>query len=439
MMPLAHGIGGRSDLPVPLWLAVYGAAAAVLISFVALVAFWADPKLRGERAGRPVPAGVQRVADAAGTRAVLHILGLLVGALVMVVAWLGPADSARNPAPTWFYVWFWVGLAPASALLGPVWRRLNPLRGIAAVAGAVVGRWIRRRELPASVGYWPAAIGLSGFAWLELVYDRADAPRTVAVFLTGYAVVHVAFGVIYGPRWFDRGDGFEAYSTFFAYLAPVGRRADGRLVARNPLDGLAMIKPAPGLVTTVAVLLGSTAFDGLTRTRLWNSLTATLDRPGYMAFGTAGLVQAVLFVLVTYTAAIAVIRRHAATEPTADIPARFVHSLVPIVFGYTIAHYFSLAVFQGQAGYLLATDPLGHGWDLLHTFGRRIDYTVVTPQTIAVVQVAAIVIGHVVAVAAAHDRAVATVSRHNQRSGQYPLLAVMIAYTMGGVALLVGS
>lgn len=439
MMVLAHGIVGRSDLPVPLWLAVYGAAAALLISFFVLVAFWTKPKLRGANAGRPVPAAVQRVADAAVTRAALRVMGLLLAAVVLVVAWLGPHDSASNPAPTWLYVWLWVGLAAASVLLGPVWRVLNPLRSIAAAVRVVAGRWIEPRELPTAVGYWPAAASLFGFVWLELVYDHADRPRTVAMFLTWYAVVQVAAGVVYGQRWFDRGDGFEVYSTLLGHLAPVGRRADGRLVLRNPLDGLAALEPAPGLVATVAVLLGSTAFDGLTRTRLWNDLTLTLDRHLYLAMGTAGLVLAVEFVLGTYMAGTALTRRYAPADLAAGIPVRFVHSLLPIAFGYTVAHYFSFALFQGQAGYLLATDPLGRGWDLLGAAGRSIDYTLVTPRTIALVQIAAIVTGHIIAVVAAHDQAVATFPRRDHRGGQYPLLAVMVGYTMGGIALLVGS
>lgn len=36
-------------------------------------------------------------------------------------------------------------------------------------------------------------------------------------------------------------------------------------------------------------------------------------------------------------------------------------------WGYTVAHYFSFAVFQGQAGWLLATDPLGRRWELFGT------------------------------------------------------------------------
>ena len=63
---LAHGIGGRSDLPVPLWLAQYGAAAALLVSFTVLALFWRTPRLEGPAArdGRPLPDGLRRFADA---------------------------------------------------------------------------------------------------------------------------------------------------------------------------------------------------------------------------------------------------------------------------------------------------------------------------------------------------------------------------------------
>jgi hypothetical protein len=438
MIPLAHGIGGRSDLPVPLWLAAYGGAIAVLITFFALVAFWPEPKLRGFEAGRPVPAGLERVLDSTAVRMVLRGVGLLLTVAVVVVALAGLPSAAQNPAPTWFYVWFWVGLVPLSVLFGPVWRLVNPLRTVAAILRATVFARVRTLALPAGVGYWPAVVSLSAFVWLELVYDRADRAPTVATFIIGYAVVHVAAGVAYGQRWFDRGDGFEVYSTLLSHLAPIGRRADGRLVLRNPLDGLASLRPDPGLVVTVCVLLGSTAFDGVTRTRLWVDLTFDTSRTLYLLVGTAGLVLAIQVVLGTYTAAMWATRRYLPPRAAVDLAGRFVHSLIPIALGYTVAHYFSFALFQGQAGYLLAADPLARDWRLFETDGG-IDYTIVSPQAIALVQVGAIVVGHIVGVVAAHDRAVATFPRRVQRAAQYPLLFLMVGYTVAGIALLVGT
>ena len=59
-------------------------------------------------------------------------------------------------------------------------------------------------------------------------------------------------------------------------------------------------------------------------------------------------------------------------------------------------------------------------------------------RTISLVQVAAIVVGHVVAVVLAHDRAVRVATGRRPRAAQYPLLVVMVGLTVGGLALLLG-
>jgi hypothetical protein len=443
---LAHGLGGRSDLPVPLYLAQYGAAVALVFSFAALGSFWRTPRLERDpaRDGRPLPAAMQRLADAPATRAGLSLLGLLAAAVVLAAAALGPDDPAANPAPTWLYIWFWVGLVPASLLLGPVWRLLNPLRTLAAgldrLRGAPPG-WAR--EPPPWLGYWPAAASLALFAWLELVYADAALPSTMLAFLLGYGLVQLAAALVYGQAWFARGDGFEVYSTLLASLCPFGRRGDGRLVARNPLAGLAGVEVAPGLVAVTCVLLGGAAFDGLARTRLWASLTDAGGDHVDLLLGTAGLAAAIGFVAVTYLAATRASQRFRRVRVAggADdrLDRRFVHSLLPIAVGYTLAHYFSLLVIEGQDGYILASDPLGRGWDLFGTAGWARNPAAVSTQTIALVQVAAIVCGHLLGVVAAHDRALAVFRGRDRVRGQYLLFATMVCYTVGGIALLVGT
>ena len=66
MIVLAHGVGSRADLPVPLALALYGAGLAVIVSFLALVLLWRTPKLQGDAAGRPLPRALQAVVDSRG-------------------------------------------------------------------------------------------------------------------------------------------------------------------------------------------------------------------------------------------------------------------------------------------------------------------------------------------------------------------------------------
>ena len=65
---LAHAVSVRSDLPVPLLAVLLAGAFAVVVTFVALGAFWHTPKLRGDRAGLVLPDRLQRLLDSRVTR-----------------------------------------------------------------------------------------------------------------------------------------------------------------------------------------------------------------------------------------------------------------------------------------------------------------------------------------------------------------------------------
>src|SRR5205823_758755 len=149
--------------------------------------------------------------------------------------------------------------------------------------------------LPERLGYWPAAASLAAFAYLELVIPERSQPDVVARFILCYAVVHTTAALVFGQRWFDHGDGFEVYSRLLGSLAPLGRRRDGRLVLRSPLDGLKTIQPEPGLVAVVITLVGSTAYDGLSRTSFWNTAI-----PSGPTAATVGLVCSILLIATVY-------------------------------------------------------------------------------------------------------------------------------------------
>jgi hypothetical protein len=430
---LAHGIGTRADLPVPTNLAIIGGGVAVLVSFVALAALWKTPRLRGDDAGRPLPRPVEAVVDSPVTTAVLRLLVLAAAVVVVAAGLLGSSDPPSNLAGYAFYISFWVGLVPASLLLGPVWRRVNPLRTLHAGLSRITGEAPAADRLP-RLGYWPGAVALLVFAWLELAYpERAD-PRVVAGFIVLYAVGQLLAALWFGAGWFARGDGFEVYASLLARLAPWGRRTDGRLVLRNPLDGADGLPRERGLAAVVVVLVGSTAFDGLTRTQWWQS---GFGKQGDAVMGppTLGLLVTVTLVAALYVAATTAAGRIAGT---ADAPDVYAHSVVPIAAGYAIAHYFSLLLLDGQSTWILASDPFGRGWDLFGTIGNAVDYTAVGTRTISLVQVGAIVGGHIVGVILAHDRAVKVASGVKARTSQYPLLAVMVTFTVGGLYLLLG-
>ncbi|MEV5205913.1 hypothetical protein AB0K35_00375 [Micromonospora sp. NPDC053740] len=436
---LAHGVGGRQDLPITLPQLVVAAALTLVVTFVALGLLWREPRLdRDAVGGRPVPRWLARLVDAPTFRWALRGLGLL------AVAWfclglLGGPDTADNPTAGALYVLLWVGLAPLSLLLGPVWRAVNPLRTVHLLAALAARRDPNRglRELPDSVGWWPAAATVFGFVWLELVApDRATLP-VITAWLAGYAVVMLVGAVLFGAGWFDNADPFEAYSTVIGQLAPLGRAADGVLVWRNPLDGIAGLRPRPGLVALVVVLLGSTMYDSLSNAPAW--LRFSQENGLHPAVtGSAGLSLVIAAVAVAYlaaTGAAARIGRADAAEARA-VPGEIAHSIVPIAVGYVVAHYYSLLILEGQRTVALLSDPLGAGANWLGTAGWEPQTALITPSGVATLQITVIILGHLLGTLLAHDRALYLFPRARAVAGQLPLLALMVAYTVAGLLLL---
>jgi hypothetical protein len=416
LAPLAHGIGSQHDLPLSPFYAYAGAFAALFVSFLALGLLWSTSRFRGDRSGLALPGPVQRLADAPATRTALRVLGLGAAVLVLGALLLGPDDPERNPAPGAVHVLFWVGLVPASLLLGPVWRLLNPLRTLHAAACTLLGRDpAAGRPLPPRLGLWPAALGLFAYTWLELVSPDPASRTALLAFLLGYASVQLGAAARYGAAWFDQGDAFEAYSTLFARLCPLGRRADGRLVLRNPFHGLDATPPAPGLVATVCVMLGSTAYDGYSDSPSWITTLQTSSL-GPTATGTLGLLAAAGLVAVLY-----VLCAGRASG------AAYAHALLPIALGYLVAHYFTLFATEGPRTLALAT-----GAEHPAAPAPPLD-----PGGIAALQVLAVITGHVLGVVAAHDRAVRLLPPRKSVTGQLPLFALMIVYTLGGLGLLI--
>ena len=83
------------------------------------------------------------------------------------------------------------------------------------------------------------------------------------------------------------------------------------------------------------------------------------------------------------------------------------------------------------------SDPFGRGWDLFGTVDFVPNVAPFSPETVWYVQVVALTVGHVAGLAVAHDRAVDLFEdRRLALRSQYPMLALMILYTVGGLWLL---
>ena len=328
---------------------------------------------------------------------------------------------------------FWVGLQVLSALVGDVWWALDPFDTLAGLVARGRSGWRR----PCALGHWPAAAGLFAFVWLELVHPDAASPRVLAGAIALYAAVVLAGAAYWGRPFVREGEAFAAYFGLLAAMAPLHRDGAGRLRLRPPLAGLASLEVRPGTDALVLVALGSTTFDGLSRTRLWADVLGGRSGWGAVPHATAGLVATIGVVALAYSGSMRLAARVSGRDPL-ELQARFVHSLVPIALAYAVAHYFLLLVFEGQGAVALASDPLGRGWDLFGTASRAVDYRAVSTTSIALVQVGAIVAGHVAAVVVAHDRSVARFPPALATRTQYLLLGTMVLYTVGGLGLLLG-
>jgi hypothetical protein len=434
---VAHGVGGRQDLPIPYSYAVAGAIAAVIVSFVAVGVLWRTPRLKGAAGGRPLPLALARLIDSVAFAIALRVVGMVILGWILVAALFGP-DDALNPTAGFVYVLLWVGgCVVASLFFGPVIRALNPLRTLQLAISRVTRRDPEAGfvALPERWGRWPAALWLLAFLWLELAApDRATLPVLTRWFAV-YVSVTFVLGLVFGSRWFAVGDPFEVYSTMVARLAPFGRRDDGVLVTRNPLDGLEGTPSIRGDAGVALVLLGGTLFDGLSNAPRW---VRVAQDPSYSpaAAATVGLALCIAAVAGVYLACTAVAGRIAGLPRSARVPRALSASLVPIVVGYAVAHYYSLLVIVGQQTVQGMSDPLGTGADLLGVAGNGISYTWVQPTTVATIQVLAVVVGHIGGVVAAHERGVRLFPASRAVAAQIPLLIAMVVFTFTGLTLL---
>jgi hypothetical protein len=255
----------------------YAASIVLILSFVALGVLWRRPLLEGRVGGRPLSERWQRLVLWVGWRVILGALAVGLLALVWLAALVGEPDAGDNVAPTFVYVVFWLGLVPLVVVFGNLWSVLSPWRAAAdAVAWAwgKAGRdWEPAAAYPERLGRWPAAGLLLAFATLELAYPRAAEPRTLALAIVVYSWVTWAGMLLYGRRtWTENGEAFHVYFGLLALIAPFAvQEREGRrvIVVRPPLAGLTARQDTPGTVAFVAVMLGSVAFDGFSRTNRW--------------------------------------------------------------------------------------------------------------------------------------------------------------------------
>ena len=461
---LAHVANIEYRFPLPIWLYAVGGALVVLVSApAAAYALRRDPWV-GQSNLYP---RLRRFSPVAFLRA----LTMALLALVIVGGFFFSTLGVENPAVLLIWVDFWVGLGLVSALVGNVWDFINPL--------ASLGRWLdsvlARRGTPTKaypewLGMWPSVVLLLAFSWAELVWRDSRQPDTVAAMVLAYCLLQLTGMARYGTEvWLGRGEFFTVFARTFARLAPfefsarrgaepcgawrcpdqderigcvscfsdatprdrgVRLRAYGSGIQREPLLG-------PGGAAFVVALLATVVFDGLRGTRQYarweGRLVDLLPRLDDLHQTRATLMMILIlgaFVLV-YLLAAAIASRFEDGDVWA-LAERYAPTLIPIASVYFIAHYALYLFYIGQLTPRVVLDPSGTGW-----ISEYRPWTGIPGSAVWVLQLGVIVLGHVVAVVAAHRVAKPF---HSSTRGvllaQLPFLALMVLYTFTGLWVL---
>ncbi|HEY1161449.1 MAG TPA: hypothetical protein VGF78_00085 [Candidatus Dormibacteraeota bacterium] len=460
-----HGFGPRYDLPAPLFWYLFAAAGVVVISFVLVVVFAGDQV--GSRAlqypRRPAPF-LLRLAWSGWPKAVGGTIGVLALLTMVITGLFGSSNAALNPAEYLTWIYFWAGLVILSGLVGNLWYLLNPW----AAMYDLVARFAPLRpvwKLP-NVGVWPAAAAYFSFACLELTTGMANEPWVVAMLALVYSALTLAGMILFGrDEWLEH---CEAFTVLFGIVGKFGpieaeRGAFNEATPARHVSahngtvtavylrpwGVGLLKPGPSgwdRVFFVILMLSTLAFDGIIATPAWQDFNVTLEpvwlpmgQFGFFFVRTLGLTLLTTAFLLVFVAFIEMVIFFGSRKVDFVATATgFAMTLVPIALVYNAAHNYSYVVVQSQALIPLLNDPLGKGWHLWPAVANLTpSFALAQASTVWFAQVVLIVLGHVIAVYLAHLRA-GERFRTAQRAllSQYPMLALMVIYTMTSLLIL---
>jgi hypothetical protein len=408
----------RQELAVPTWLFLSTGGAVVGASFL-LASFVTDRAFVAGVHGwtRVLPAPRRLLAWVGRAAGVLGFVGVVTTGLV------GPSDALRNAAIMLVWVGWWAALVMATYLVGNAWPAVDPFRTltrpIAWVAPAP------SRDLSPSRAAWTSTVFLLALVWFEVVSPLADDPRLLAAAALGYLAVAAVGALVVGhDTWFERVDPLARLFRTYGAVAPVQRTDDG-LRLRLPAARLTeRVVSTRGGVAFVVALLWGTTFDGLVATPAWASFAravVSLGAPAFVLYPAALAVGFLLFIRLYWWSA----RTARTTAPTytdtGTLAVRFVPSLLAIAAGYHLAHY--LVYFLSLSPALVAS--------LLAPLNPPVARTLVLPAWLSGVGVAAVLVGHLLAIWVAHGTAYDLFPGRLQAiRSQYPLTVVMILYTM---------
>lgn len=449
-LALAHSFGRQYNLPVPLWLYLYGGAAALALSF-----FLAAFMMRGEQHAVVEP---RRLLYKKTSKTCLARV-LSVGFLLLTVAtgFWGNRDPYVNFNMTFFWIVFLLGFTYLSTVTGNHYRDINPFTSLGLACSRAFPRWRRGYfSYPSWANYWPAFIAYLGLIWIELFTHNT--PLSLGQTLGAYTLYCLLGMALFGvAKWSRYGELFSVMFRLMALMSPFHRERHA-VSWQSPFSGMLREQPRHlALLLFVLFLLSSTAFDGLRATSWWVALFwqdrsglltewlgsppiynfATL-RPYYMAYESGVLLLSPFIYGGFYILCMALAKLLTGSSLTVmQLSLRFAYSLLPIALVYNITHYYTLIFTQGVKVVSMLSDPFGWGWNLFGTAGLWRAPIIPDVAIVWHTQVGLIVLGHVISVYIGHRIALRSFATARQATlSQLPLLLLMMAFTASGLWIL---
>ncbi len=436
----AHAFGQLYNLPVPFWLYLYGAAAALLVSFFLIGYLFSGTESRVHKVRDISPSRFARFFLHRYTQKFFRHAGVFFLALTLASGIIGANAFSQNFNMTFFWIVFWLGMTYMVAIFGNAWAAINPWKTLYMIYQSLPPRkeYAPVLKYPSWLGVYPALILYVGFIWLELV--GGTTPLSLSLILAGYSALTFAGMRLFGKDiWLSRGEFFSVYFDFIAQISPLWRK-EGKLMLRAPFVGLldrAAVHASELLF--ILFMVAATSFDGIQETLVMLKLYLRFqDFISYDVFRTICLVLSPLVFLASYLFFIWLARQITRSAISLrSLALGFAATLIPIALAYNVAHYYTLLLVQGQEIFRLISDPFGYGWDLFGTADYAVNVGIVQAGFVWHSQVAIILVGHIASVYLAHT--VASTFFKGKRQvfwSQVPMLMLMMAYTVLGLWIL---
>ena len=444
---LAHAFGARYDLPIHLWLFLVGGGLAVVLSFLVAERRTVEPNESDFTADTPY------VRPLTTTGVVLGVLSLLVLLFYVLVGLLGSQEVPENILPTTFWLVAWIIVPLTCGIIGDWTQLVNPFAALAKFCDRpALRRRVLSDERPIAwrLGWWPAVALFFLTSCGELVYNlTATLPRVTASALAIYALVSAFCGLVFGPVWLERG---EMFSVLFGTWGRLGLFRLGAKGRRGFAGGLDVpFEPSTSRCAFVLLLLVSVNFDGLLATPQWanhlerDTLKLTRLHPDKIdSFRTLSfLVLAALVALLFGSFAVWAMRAVGQRGGFRASLAELLPSMLPIAFGYLVAHNLQYVLVNTQLLLPLIGNPTGlDSWPITLPYPFNDDFEP-HPKFLPsafywYAAVLVIVVVHIVAVVIAHRHLTlrSNDDRTAARRGEYRWLVVMVAYTVLSLWLL---